>query len=210
MGPENSATRVALMDAVEAVMREQGYAGLSARSVAARAGLKYQIVFYYFATMDDLLLTTYRRRTQSVLERTENALSSDQPLHALWETWSDPYGASLTLEYMAMSNHNQVIRSETITFGEHIRRIMAEKLSQQLKDVSPNPDVFTPFGITLALTSIGSLLGFESALGLSGGHRETRKIVEWCLGRLEPETASVAQISSQKPRAKAAAKENSS
>src|SRR5579862_735329 len=71
-GPENSATRTALMDAVEAVMREDGYAALSARSVARRAGLKYQIVFYYFETMDALLLATYRRRTQTVLERTEN------------------------------------------------------------------------------------------------------------------------------------------
>ena len=57
LGQENSASRTALMDGVEAVLREDGYAALSARSVAERAGLKHQLVYYYFATMDDLLLS---------------------------------------------------------------------------------------------------------------------------------------------------------
>jgi AcrR family transcriptional regulator len=176
-----------LMDAVEAVMREQGYAALSARSVAARAGLKYQIVFYYFETMDDLLLATYRRRTQRVLERSEQALDSERPLHAFWQAWSDPFDAALTLEYMAMSNHNQVIRAETIAFGERLRQIAAEKLSPRLGHASPAPEVFTPMGVTMAITLMGGVLGFESALGIAGGHRETEAIVDWCLRQLEPD-----------------------
>jgi AcrR family transcriptional regulator len=195
MGPENSATRTALMNAVEAVMREDGYAALSARNVARRAGLKYQIVFYYFETMDDLLLTTYRRRTQTVLDRTEEALKSARPLHAIWETSSDPFDAALSLEYIALSNHNQLIRAETIAVGERMRRMVAEKLAEQLGEVSPDPQVFTPFGITVAISLMGGILGFESALGISGGHRETRTIVEWCLLQLEPDIAPSAAVS---------------
>jgi AcrR family transcriptional regulator len=186
MGPETSATRSALMDAVEALMREQGYAALSARNVAARAGLKYQLVFYYFETMDALLLATYRRRTQSVLERTEAALSSERPLHALWAAASDPLDAALSLEYMAMSNHNDLIRAETVAFGELMRRKLAEGLAERLAAASPDPQVFTPLGITLALTLMGGILGFESALGLTGGHEEAEAIVRWALHQLEP------------------------
>jgi len=189
MGPENSATRSLLMDAVEAVMREQGYAALSARSVAARAGLKYQIVFYYFATMDDLLLATYRRRTESVLARTEEALRSEQPLHALWRASSDPFDASLSLEYMAMSNHNAVIRAETIAFGERIRQVVAERLRARLEAASPDPDTFTPIGVAVSVFLMGGIFGFETALGLSGGHREVETIVAWGLRQFEPEGA---------------------
>jgi len=189
MGPESSTTRFLLMDAVEAVMREQGYAALSARSVAARAGLKYQIVFYYFATMDDLLLATYRRRTESVLARTEEALSSEQPLHALWKASSDPFDASLSLEYMAMSNHNAVIRAETIAFGERIRQVVADRLRSRLEAASPDPDVFTPMGVAVSVFLMGGIFGFESALGLAGGHREVEAIVAWGLRQFEPENA---------------------
>lgn len=177
--------RSTLMDAVEAVMRENGYAALSVRNIAARAGLKYQIVFYYFETMDDLLLTTYRRRTQKVLERTEQALQSEQPLQAFWEASSDPFDAALSLEYMAMSNHNPAIRAETITFGEHIRRTVAQRLSDRLGPALADSDVFTPFAVSMALAAIGGILGFEAALGISGGHPETKALVEWCLRHLE-------------------------
>jgi AcrR family transcriptional regulator len=190
MGPESAATRTLLMDAVEAVMREDGYAALSARFVANRAGLKYQIVFYYFETMDDLLLETYRRRTKRVLEKVEAALQSERPLHEFWAAWSDPDDAALTFEYMAMANHNEVIRAETVAFGEQIRRVGLERLSARLRQTSLDPSAFTPLSITMALTSIGAILGFEAALGISGGHRETRMMVESCLRYLEPGTGA--------------------
>lgn len=189
MGPENSATRSALMDAVEAVMREQGYAALSARSVAARAGLKYQIVFYYFETMDELLLATYRRSTDAMWARIEAALSAERPLHAFWAAWSDPADGPLALEFMAMANHSELIRAEKIAFGERVRAHLAEHLQAHLRQATPDPAVFTPFAISMALASIGGILGFETALGIPGGHAETRALVEWCLDRLEPGAA---------------------
>jgi AcrR family transcriptional regulator len=185
MGPESAATRTLLMDAVEAVMREAGYAALSARFVANRAGLKYQIVFYYFETMDDLLLETYRRRTKRVLEKVEAALQSERPLHEFWAAWSDPDDAALTFEYMAMANHNEVIRAETVAFGEQVRRVGLERLAVHLQ-TPLDPAIFTPLSITMALTYIGAILGFEAALGISGGHGETRRMVEACLRHLEP------------------------
>lgn len=189
MGPENAATRIMLMDAVEAVMREEGYAALSARRVAARAGLKYQIVFYYFSTMDDLLLATYRRRTERVLEKIQRALQAQRPLHAFWEAWRDPADAALSMEYMALANHNEAIRAETIAFGERIRRVKLGSLSDQLRRSGLEPHVFTPFAIAMTLESLGGILGFEDALGISGGHREIERIVRWCLERLEPDSA---------------------
>lgn len=194
MGPETSETRTTLMDAVETLMREEGYATLSARSIARRAGLKYQIVFYYFETMDDLLLAAYRRRTERVLERIERAVRSERPLHAFWEAWSDPSDAALSMEYMAMANHNAAIRTETIAFGERVRRVELGRLSERLKQAAPDAEVFTVFAITMAIASIGGVLGLEAALGISGGHREMQALVEWCLQKLEPEASRPAGV----------------
>ena len=185
MGPENAAKRTALLDAVERVLREEGYAAVTARNVAAKAELKYQIVFYYFETMDDLLLAAYRRRTERVLEITEQALNSDRPLHELWTIWSDPYDAALTIEYMALSNHNQVIRTETAAFGERMRNFVAERLANRFGKAIADFKVVTGLGLSGSLVSIGSILGFESALGIEGGHRETEALVEWCIAQLE-------------------------
>jgi TetR/AcrR family transcriptional regulator len=51
---EDSKTR--LIEAAERLMREEGYAAVTSRRVASKAGLKPQLVHYYFRTMDDLFL----------------------------------------------------------------------------------------------------------------------------------------------------------
>jgi AcrR family transcriptional regulator len=186
MGAETSSVRSALLDAAESVMRSDGYAALSARSVAERAGLKHQLVYYYFQSMDDLLVAAYRRRTERILERLEDAMASARPLHAFWEASCDPPDAALSLEYMAMANHNAAIRTETVAFGERVRRVEADRLAARLVRATPDAEVFNPFAVTMAFTCIAYILGFESALGISGGHDETRALVAWCLARLEP------------------------
>jgi|SRR5579859_7704448 len=183
MGPENAATRSALMDATEAVMRDEGYAAVSSRRVAERAGVNQQTVYYYFQTMDDLLLGAFRRRTRSVLEKLEKAMTSERPLHAFWRTLGDPFDAALTMEYLALANHNELIRLETIEFGERLRRLQVEQLAERIG--LPDEEL-TPLAVIMAITYVGHLLGFEATLGIRGGHKEIRALMEWCLRRLEP------------------------
>jgi AcrR family transcriptional regulator len=186
MGPENSAIREQLMDGVETVMIEQGYGALTARNVAERVGLKHQLVYYYFHSMDELLLTAYRRRTGQVMARTEQAIASPRPLQALWDAHSDPVQAALTVEYMALANHNDAIRAETIEFGERLRRTGLTEVAKRLGERAPKSEVLNPFAITMAIQSISAILGMETALGISGGHAETRVLVQWCLDQLQP------------------------
>jgi AcrR family transcriptional regulator len=187
MGLENSSSRAALMDGVEAVMRDDGYAALTARSVAERVGLKHQLVYYYFQTMDDLLLATYRRHIGRVRERTEQAFRQQRPLHAFWDVCSNPHDARLNMEFMALANHNDAIRAETVAFGEEIRQVGLAEAAAQIDATMMGREMFSPFAVTQSIAAIGSTVGIEGALGIVGGHNETRAMVEWWLNRLEPE-----------------------
>src|SRR3954471_21615584 len=60
IGTEDSRTRAALVDAAPALIGDGGYPAVPSRRVAAKAGLKPQLVHYYFRTMDDLLLAVFR------------------------------------------------------------------------------------------------------------------------------------------------------
>lgn len=186
MGTESSATRAALMDGVEAVMRADGYGALTARNVAERAGLKHQLVYYYFQTLDDLLIATYERHIERYLARIEEALASERPLHAFWKVHSDPVDAILNMEFLALANHNQGVRARTIDFGEQIRRLGLESLDKSFRAPDSANGAVNPFAVTMAITSIGSILGLETAIGIEGGHTETRTLIEWCIDQLEP------------------------
>ena len=61
LGAPDAKNRTVLLDAAEQLMRDEGYAAVTSRRVAEKAGLKPQLVHYYFRTMDDLFLELYRR-----------------------------------------------------------------------------------------------------------------------------------------------------
>jgi len=186
IGKEDSETRTALMNAVETIMCRDGYAALSARSIARCAGLNYQLVFYYFEKVENLFLATYRRRTQRLLGQIEQALDSERPLHALWSASSDPVEAGLALEYMAMANHSPAIRSETIEHVERTVGLVSERMAKRLTYNNPDPKVFTPAAVSMIVQMIGSNLGSQSVLGIAGGLGEARTLVEWLLEQMEP------------------------
>ncbi|HUD30030.1 MAG TPA: helix-turn-helix domain-containing protein [Novosphingobium sp.] len=184
MATRQSATHAALLDAVETIMREEGYAALTSRRVALWAGINQQTLYYYFATMDELLLTSYRRRTGRMREAVEQALRTARPLHALWQCFADPADAALTMEYLALANHNEAIRRETVAFGESLRALEIEGLS--LAGCLPPGAPAHPLGLVMALTWTAHLMGFEATLGLKGGHGEAKALAEWALDRVEP------------------------
>ena len=102
-------------------MLQEGYAAVTSRRVASIAGLKPQLVHYYFRTMDDLFLALFRRRAEQGLERQRQALASPQPLWALWDLSRDPRGTALTMEFVALANHRKAIRAEIRTTSERFR-----------------------------------------------------------------------------------------
>src|SRR4029450_2817569 len=127
LGAQDSATRHALLDAAQRVLLEEGYAAVTSRRVAAKAGLKPQLVHYYFRTMDDLFLALVRRGAEQNLERHARARESEQPLRALWEFSNDPAGATLTMEFSALGNHRKAIRAELAAYAEQFRRLETEE-----------------------------------------------------------------------------------
>ena len=71
LGAVDSKTRARLVDAAEQLLLEEGYAAVSSRRVGAQAGLKPQLVHYYFRSMDELFLEVFRRRADANLARFE-------------------------------------------------------------------------------------------------------------------------------------------
>src|SRR5579871_2648814 len=51
----------AMMDAAEQLLYEVGYAGVTTRAVAEKAGVNRGLVHYYFGSMEELLTQTLER-----------------------------------------------------------------------------------------------------------------------------------------------------
>ncbi len=185
VGTEQSVTRATILDATQSLMVDEGYASVSARRVAAQAGLKPALVQYYFPTMDDLLLAVYRRAADRSIDNQVAALASSRPLHALWALSSDTAHAALAVEFMALANHRKSIRAEIAAYSERARLLQAETMRKVLADTRFTPGDFPSAGVSLLLAGIARGLVMEHGLGIGGGHEEARAIVERWLAEVE-------------------------
>ncbi len=166
-------------------MVEEGYAAVTTRRVAARAGLKPQLVHYYFRSMDELLLSVLRRAATASREHIARALASPKPLRALWEFSSDPAVTALTVEFMGLANHRKTIRAELAAYGEELRRMQAKALTDVLKKYGISDEHFPADVVTVLITSVSQVLLMEQALGVVAGHKKTRALVEHFLTEYE-------------------------
>jgi AcrR family transcriptional regulator len=182
LGLENSATRARFIDAAEAVLRDEGLPALTARQVAAKAGLKTQLLYYYFRTMDDLILALVRRVNERRMVRFEEALASPTPLRALWQLNSDASGAAVATELTSIAIHREAIRAEIVRSAEQFRNLQVAAVTRLL---APHMGKDEAAGMVMIAVSLARMFVSESALGLTDGHVEALAIVEKALARLE-------------------------
>jgi TetR/AcrR family transcriptional regulator len=188
IGAEDSKTRARLLDAAEILLREEGYAAVTSRRVAARAELKPQLVHYYFRTMDDLFLEVFRRRADENIARFEKAITSDVSLRRLWELNSDPRGAAFTMEFVALANHRKAIRAEIARFAERFRAAQVDALSAALARRGISEEQLPPIVALLMMTGLAQVLALEDGLGVTTGHATTLEFIERSIAQLEGTT----------------------
>lgn len=112
---EKTDTRLVLLEAAKAALRQRGFAGLSTREVAAAAGVPLSQIHYHFGSKQGLVLALFEHLNAQLLDRQEdlfgdsglslseqwdracNYLDDDlasgyvRVMHELWSAgWSDP------------------------------------------------------------------------------------------------------------------------
>ena len=178
IGAEDSGTRARLIEAAEQVLLEEGYAAVTSRRVAARAGLKPQLVHYYFRTMDHLFLEVFRRRAEAGFAQFQRAIADEPSLRTIWSSLTHGTGSAFNLEFAALANHRKAIRAEMANYAERFRTMQLEAVASILSGREPLPDAITPDVVLMALAGVAQLIALERALGVSGGHDEALAFLE--------------------------------
>ena len=192
IGGPDAKNRGVLLDAAEQLMLADGYAAVTSRKVAERAGLKPQLVHYYFRTMDELYIEVFRRRSEQALEAHAAALQSAQPLWALWEFGIDPAATRLTVEFMGLAIHRKALRDELAGYADRFREQQVHAITVALKRYGYEVADVPPVVWAVFATSVSQVLVMERALGIATGHDQMMAFCEEWLHRLEGERVPAA------------------
>jgi AcrR family transcriptional regulator len=188
IGAADSKSRARLLDAAEALLLEEGYAAVTSRRIAAKAGLKPQLVHYYFRTMDDLFLEVFRRRADQNLDHLRRGIATDGSLRNIWRLNSDTRGAAFTTQFVALAQHRKPIRAEIARYAERHRATQLEAITAALAADGITPDRMPPVVALLLMTGLTQVMAFEEALGVTSGHDATLAFVEEAITRLQSGT----------------------
>ena len=188
VGSETSKKRDELLDCVERLMLREGYAAVTYRAVASKAGVTSGLVQYYFPTLDDLFIAAIRRRSGQNLQRLAAALESrpDEPLRVLWEYSKDEATAALTTEFLALGNHRKSIASEIAHVSEQIRQLQVATLARHLPASGIDLDGLSRDALLFLVTGVPKLIRLEEGVGLTTTHTEVIRFFETYLDATEP------------------------
>jgi TetR/AcrR family transcriptional regulator of autoinduction and epiphytic fitness len=180
---KDAGARERLMEATAQIMFEEGYAAATSRRVAARAGVRSALVYYYFPTMDDLFVAVLQAGSDASLARMRQAITAEEPLRALWSINIDPRWTGLYTEFVALANHRKVISAELKTYAERVRDIETAAATVALRANGFDITEYPPVAISMLVAQIARSLCNESAIGMTEGHKEMRELVDRFLNR---------------------------
>ena len=153
-------TKSGILEAARQVLYEQGYSGLSTRSVATEANVPLSQIQYHFGSKEGMLLALYEYMNSQLLER-QNAMFEDPnlTLSQKWDLACDYLDADIASGYVRVFQElmaagwanpeiGQVVRNGTMGWIELIT-----KLSEEAQDRHGSFSPFAPEDISALVVS---------------------------------------------------------
>jgi AcrR family transcriptional regulator len=117
-------TPLRIIAATLSALAEHGYAGTTARVIAARGGIPVGLIFYHFGTVDDLLLAALDHSSAVRLPRWREELADVEDLGTLMERMEGLYAEDIA------SGHAVAVKELVANgaFSERLRPAMASRM----------------------------------------------------------------------------------
>jgi AcrR family transcriptional regulator len=185
MGPKGSDVWLSMLDAAEVILIEEGAVALTSRLVAERTGVKQRLVYYYFRTMDELIVETFRRLAARERSRLEDGLKSQHSVRQMWNVYAETSDSRLVAEFMALTHRIEALRIEVRDHIEVCRELQVEALSRAMA-ASGKPPGMSAAAAALIGMSVSLTIHREAGIGIKTGHEEVLKIITEFLDRYDP------------------------
>jgi TetR/AcrR family transcriptional regulator len=186
VGSETSKTRGLLVDVAEQIMVDEGFAAVTSRRVAARAGVNPALVHYYFPTIEDLFLAVCKRRYDRAARNLREVFeTSAQPLWALWDLSCEGWGAVLGADIIALAHHRKAISAELSRAAGELRQRHIEAVSRVWTGHQRSRPELNPTAFVVLVMAVSHFTVQEELLGLTVGHADIRALVETYIEQIE-------------------------
>jgi AcrR family transcriptional regulator len=194
VSPARQQAMDALLDAAEALLIDEGYAAVTTRRLAERAGVNHGLVHYYFGSMEEVLLQTLERFTQRLLERQRAMYGSEAPFLGKWRTAmaylpedSAAGYPKVFYELQAMSWNQPEFRERVVKVNAEWRAVLTKAFEEAMRVYGIDRRRFPVEAIVSLVMTFNLGLQLEQLIGVDEGHAELLAMIDRWLSSLEPD-----------------------
>lgn len=181
----------ALLGAAEQLLVEIGYAAITTRKVAERAGVNHGLVHYYFGSMEDLLLRVVERYTEALIERQREMYGADIPFIDKWRQamrFLDEDAESgyqkIWLEMQAMGWNDEAVRTRLQWVHGQWLGVVTPAFEAGLAELGVDRRRYPTKAIVSLVVTFNLGIMLERLSGIDSGHREMLRMIDRMIERL--------------------------
>ena len=166
-------TRLRIIEAALDSLREEGYAGATARSIAARGGFNPALIFYHFGSVDELFLAGLERSSGARLARYRAALEGVTDLVEFVRVLRRLYTEDLDAGHISAVQELVAASAFSVTMGWRLAAMMepwfafSEEFIRQFLEGVPFARHLNVRDLTFGMVSLYT--GLETMTRLTGG-----------------------------------------
>jgi AcrR family transcriptional regulator len=182
----------ALLDAAEELLIDVGYAAVTTRRLAERAGVNHGLVHYYFGSMEEVLLQTLERFTRRLIDRQRAMYGTEAPFLDKWRTAMGylPEDISagypkLWYELQAMSWNRPEFRERVVKVNAEWRAVLTDAFEKAMRTYGIDRRRFPVEAIVSLVMTFNLGLQLEQLIGVDEGHAALLAMIDRWLSSAE-------------------------
>jgi AcrR family transcriptional regulator len=175
----------ALLDAAESLLVEVGYAAITVRKLADRAGVNHGLVHYYFGSMEEVFLQTLERFTDRLIERQTRLYAAEMPFVEKWRAAMGYLTADFEsgyqkvwLELSAMAWNHEEMRDRVAAVLGRWQGVLLPAFEIGLDELAIDKERFPPDAVVTLVRTFNQGLMLEHLLGVTAGHDELLTMID--------------------------------
>ena len=183
--PQRRDATEALLDAAESLLVEVGYAAITVRKLADRAGVNHGLVHYYFGSMEEVFLQTLERFTDRLIERQQQLYAAEEPFVRKWRTAMGYLRADFEsgyqkvwFELQAMAWNHDEMRDRVAAVLCRWIDVLMPAFDVGLDELGVDKTRYPTAAVVSLVTTFNQGVMLEQLSGVSTGHDELLAMIE--------------------------------
>jgi AcrR family transcriptional regulator len=184
----------AILDGAESLLVEVGYAAITTRKLAERAGVNHGLVHYYFGSMEEVFIQVLERYTAQLTARQRELYASDLPFIDKWRAAmahlvddDEADYQKIWFELQAMSWSRPEMRARVGLILQEWQSVLAPAFRAGLRELGVDTRRYPVEAVVSLVVTFNEGVILERLMGVDSGHGQLLNMIDRMLVRMQRE-----------------------